>query len=56
MQEAGTMIDPPITRQRVSQLLKEIYEEKPNLRPRNKRKRKVMAYDESMDGDVVVKY
>ncbi len=56
MREAGRMIEPPITRQRVSQLLAEVYHEKPNLRPRNKQKRRTVAYDVSMDGDVAVKF
>ena len=56
MAEAGRIIEPPESRQRVSQLLAEVYAEKPNLRPRNKGKRRVVAYDSSMDGDVALKF
>lgn len=58
--QAGEMIDPPVTRQRVGQMLAEIYEDRPNLKPmRNGKlytKRGTVTYDSSMDGLVVKKF
>jgi hypothetical protein len=48
LQETGEMLDPPVTAQRVHQLLDEVYEEIPDLRP-SSIVHEIISYDESMD-------
>lgn len=50
--ETGEMIEPPVTGSRVCQLLNEVYDEFPELKP-PAIKHEIITYDESMDCKVL---